>query len=95
MSEIREGRTKDAFPAELRRYRLPLQDVSSESPVKCMLKKNADGLDHEMIHPSYEMPKINYDHYNTKKYQYTYGTGNSSIRRGLTTLLKVTFESLF
>lgn len=91
LSEIRSGKMLDAFPAELRRYRLPLDGIDGECPLEINLEKHATGLDYELIHPSFEMPKINYDAINGKKYQFTYGIGNSTIRRGLTTLLKVQF----
>ena len=89
LSEIRAGKMLDAFPAELRRYRLPLDGISSECPLEVELEKYASGLDYELLHPSFEMPKINYAAFNGKKYRYTYGIGNSTIRRGLSTFLKV------
>lgn len=89
LSEIKSGSMFDAFPAELRRYRLPLDDLSSACPLEMQLERYENGLDHVLIHPSFEMPKINYDSVHGKQYKYTYGVGNSTIRRGLTTLLKV------
>eukprot|EP00795_Rhopilema_esculentum_P009144 gene9144-16807_t len=93
LSNIKSGKTKDAFPGQLRRYRLPLKGVSVENPLRMHLPRDSMGLDYELIHPNYEMPKINYEHYNGKKYRYTYGVGNSSIRKGLTTLLKIDVDT--
>ena len=90
MSEIRRGEVFDAFPAQLRRYRLPIDDINDECrQFQADLKRYETGLDFELIHPSYEMPKINYDTFNGKVYKYTYGIGYSTVRRGLSTLLKV------
>ena len=88
-NEIRHGNMVDAFPAQLRRYRLPIDGISSEHPMQVELKKYETGLDFELLHPSFEMPKINYGAFNGKKYKYTFGLGYSTIRRGLSTLLKV------
>lgn len=89
LSELRSGNTLDAFPAELRRYRLPLCDVGTGSPKKINLTRYTNGLDHEVLHPSFELPKINYAMFNARKYRYAYGVGNSTVRRGLSTLVKV------
>jgi len=92
LNEIRSGKMFDAFPAQLRRYRLPLGGID-RGPLETELERNEAGFDYELIHPSFEMPKINYDSYNGKMYRYTYGLGNSMIRRGLTTLLKIDVDS--
>ena len=92
LSEIRSGKMFDAFPAQLRRYRLPLGGIDRGGPLETELKRHETGFDYELIHPSFEMPKINYDAYNGKTYRYTFGLGNSVIRRGLTTLLKVLID---
>ena len=89
LSEIKHGHMVDAFPAQLRRYRLPIDGISNEHPMQVELKKYETGLDFELLHPSFEMPKINYDAFNGKKYKYTFGLGYSTIKRGLSTLLKV------
>ena len=89
LRNLYSGQTKEIFPAELRRYHLPLNGFNPDKPVTVEVVKDASGHDYDLIHPSFEMPKINYKVSNGKKYQYTYGTGNSAITSGLTTLLKV------
>ena len=89
LSEIKHGNMVDAFPAQLRRYHLPIDGISNEHRMQVELKKYETGFDFELLHPSFEMPKINYDAFNGKKYKYTFGLGYSTIKRGLSTLLKV------
>eukprot|EP00794_Sanderia_malayensis_P008891 gene8891-9841_t len=91
---LRSGETKAIFPAEVRRYRLPLKDFNIEQPLAADLKKYApEAQEFTSIHPSYEMPKINYASYSGKPYKFTYGTGNSEIQSGLTTLIKINLDT--
>ena len=59
-------------PANIRRYRLPV-DSSSGVQNPLILSKGSDGLDYESIVMGFELPRIHYSKFNGKPYKYTYG----------------------
>lgn len=84
-----EGNLKSITPAALRRYHLPIDKLNVQSPVNMDLKKNADGLDYDVITEGFELPRINYDFYNGKDYSYVYGINSSETEVSLSLLKKV------